>query len=182
MSLRTIALIVGGLIATTPAAFAQSDFWTTPTIPGYGKMHDLPDAHYRPDQAKTYKIVFGLTKGATAPDKPNPSLDHVARTVNLYVAAGVPLSNLKFVAVASGEATNIALDNEHYKAELGVDNPNLPLIKLLRDHGVDVAVCGQAVAEHKYEYAWIDTSVTLSLSALTTITTLEAEGYALMPM
>ena len=48
--------------------------------------------------------------------------------------------------------------------------------------GVTIAVCGQAAAEHHFDYDWIDSSVTISLSALTTITTLEQQGYGLMPM
>ncbi|CAM2156249.1 protein of unknown function [Pararobbsia alpina] len=43
-------------------------------------------------------------------------------------------------------------------------------------------MCGQAVAEHGYSYGSIDNSVTLALSALTTITTLEQQGYSLMPL
>jgi intracellular sulfur oxidation DsrE/DsrF family protein len=57
-----------------------------------------------------------------------------------------------------------------------------PLIALLRKAGVDVAVCGQAVAEHHFDYAWVDQSVTTALSGLTTVTTLEQSGYALMPL
>jgi len=38
------------------------------------------------------------------------------------------------------------------------------------------------VAEHKIAYEWIDSSVTVALSALTTITTLEHQGYHLMPL
>jgi intracellular sulfur oxidation DsrE/DsrF family protein len=47
---------------------------------------------------------------------------------------------------------------------------------------VDVSVCGQAVAEHDFQYDWVDKSVTLALSGLTTVTTLEHQGYDLMPM
>jgi intracellular sulfur oxidation DsrE/DsrF family protein len=43
-------------------------------------------------------------------------------------------------------------------------------------------VCGQAVAEHDYPYEAIDRHVTLALSALTTITELQQQGYALMPL
>jgi intracellular sulfur oxidation DsrE/DsrF family protein len=52
----------------------------------------------------------------------------------------------------------------------------------LRAAGVAVVVCGQAVAEHHFPYEWIASNVTLALSALTTITVLENEGYALMPV
>ena len=112
----------------------------------------------------------------------SPSLDHVARTVNLYVSAGVPLSHLKFVAIAAGAATPIALNDAQYRKKYGVANPNLPLIAQLRKAGVDVAVCAQAVAEHDFQYDWVDSQVTVALSALTTITELQQQGYALMPL
>jgi intracellular sulfur oxidation DsrE/DsrF family protein len=56
------------------------------------------------------------------------------------------------------------------------------LIEQLRKAGVDIAVCGQAVAENKFQYDWVDSHVTLSLSALVTITVLQQQGYALMPL
>jgi intracellular sulfur oxidation DsrE/DsrF family protein len=160
----------------------SAGFWTTPTIPGYGKIHYLPNSAFKPQPGKTYKVVFSLTQGAQKPDQVDPALDHVARAVNLYVAAGVPLSKLKFVAVASGGATPLVLDDTHYQAQFGVPNPNLALIAALKKVGVTIAVCGQAVAEHHFEYDWVDSSVTLSLSALTTVTTLQQAGYALMPL
>jgi hypothetical protein len=48
--------------------------------------------------------------------------------------------------------------------------------------GVTIAVCGQALAEHHFQYDWINADVTLALSALTTIMTLEQQGYVLMPL
>ena len=74
------------------------------------------------------------------------------------------------------------LDDADYRKQFGVANPNLKVIAELRQAGVDVAVCGQAVAEHGYPYEAIDKSVTLALSALTTITELQQKGYALMQM
>ncbi|KGI77701.1 sulfur reduction protein DsrE [Oleiagrimonas soli] len=170
------------LLALPLQALAAGDgFWSTPTIHGYGKIHYMPDAAYKPDPHATYKIVFALTKGPKSPDQVNGSLDHVARAVNLYVASGVPLDHLKIVAVASGAATPLALDNAHYRAKFGVDNPNLKLIEELRKAGVDVSVCAQAVAEHHFEYGWVSKQVTLALSGLTTITVLQQQGYALAP-
>jgi intracellular sulfur oxidation DsrE/DsrF family protein len=183
------SLATGALIAATAISFAAhaeqgepQGYWTTPTIQGYGPMHVLPDAAFQPQADHTYKIVFALTQGSKTPDAVNPALDHVARTVNLYVAAGVPLSHLKFVAVASGAATSLALDDAHYRVAYGVANPNLPLIAELKKAGVTVAVCGQAVAEHHFSYDSIASDVTLALSGLTTVTTLESQGYGLMPL
>lgn len=179
--LRVLAAVA--CLATAAAAFgADAGFWTTPTIHGYGRIHLVPHAAYAPDKAAHYKVVFALTNAARMPGEVNPSLDRVARTVNLYVASGVPLSHLKFVAIAYGGATPLALDDAHYRAQFGTANPNLPLIAQLRKAGVDVAVCAQAVAEHHFEYSWLDHSVTLALSGLTTVTTLEHAGYVLMPL
>jgi len=174
------ALVVVGcavVLASDPATF-----WTTPTVEGYGKIHYLPHAADMPQPDKTYKVIFALSLGAKSPSEVNEALWHVARAVNLYAAAGVPLNHLKFVAVAYGAATPLVLNDAHYRAAYGVPNPNLLLIEKLRAAGVDVAVCGQAVAEHHYRYDWVDKRVTLTLSALTTITTLESAGYGLVQL
>lgn len=165
-------------LASLLQAQQADDGWITPTIHGYGRMHEVPHAAYQPDAHHTYKIVFWLTKGPKSPGDVNPSLDKVARAVNLYTHAGTPLSHLRIVAVASDDATALGLNSEQYHTLFGVDNPNLALIALLRQDGVDVAVCGQAVAAHQYEYSWIDASVTTSLSAIITVTTLQQAGYA----
>jgi intracellular sulfur oxidation DsrE/DsrF family protein len=176
------ALVAAASVSAHAAPAEAPGFWTTPTIQGYGNIHYLPDSAFKPQPGHAYKVVFALTQAPKQPDKVNPALDHVARTVNLYVAAGVPLAKLKFVAIAYGAATPLVLDNAHYQAAYGVPNPNLPLIAELKKAGVTIAVCGQAVAEHHFEYNWIDTEVTLALSGLTTVTTLEQQGYALMPL
>jgi intracellular sulfur oxidation DsrE/DsrF family protein len=180
-SLMITAMLAWGAAAVA-AEPSPEGFWTTPAISGYGKIHMLPQSAYKPDPARTYRIVFDLTKGPQKPTDVNPSLDRVARTVNLYVASGVPLSRLHFVAVAHGAATGLALNDAQYQAANGVANPNLPLIAALRHAGVDIAVCGQAVAELQMQYDWIDPSVTLALSAMTTISTLEERGYRLLPL
>jgi len=176
------AALMFGTVATAADTPAATPFWITPTIPGAGKIHPLPHAAYQPNPGQTYKVVFLATKAGAKPTDVNPGLDHVARAVNLYVAAGVPLNHLKFVAIMAGPATAAALDNAHYMQKFGVDNPNLHLIAELRKAGVDVAVCGQAVAEANFQYDWVAHDVTLALSALVTVTSLEHQGYGLVPM
>lgn len=151
-------------------------------ITASGNFQPLPHAAFQPSKTVTYKVVFGMTKASAEPGQVNPALERVARTVNLYVSAGVPLDHLKFVAVAYGPATALVLDNAHYRAQFGVDNPNLPVIAQLHQAGVTVAVCGQAVAEHHYQDAWVAKDAEVALSALTTITELQQQGYALMPL
>jgi intracellular sulfur oxidation DsrE/DsrF family protein len=178
----SLGLFAAGAAPVHGGAGTPTDFWQMPTVPGFGKMHPLPEAAYQPQKAAIYKIVFDVIKAGDKPDEVSPSLGQVARAVNLYASAGVPLDHLKFVAVLHGNATAAALDDAHYKQQFGVDNPNLEVIRKLRAAGTDVAVCGQAMAEHRFQYEWKAPSVTLALSALTTITVLEHEGYALMPL
>lgn len=170
------------LALVSSGALAADGFWQTPTIQAAGKIHPLPQATYQPDAGAIYKIVFGLTTAAAKPDAISPALQRTARTVNLYVNAGVPLEQLRLVAVASGGATAMALDDAQYQKQYGTPNPNLLVIEQLRKAGVDIAVCGQAVAEHGYQYDWIDRRVTLALSSLTTISELQQKGYALVPL
>jgi intracellular sulfur oxidation DsrE/DsrF family protein len=170
------------MVATVSMAGADTPEMVSPGIAGEGAVHPLPQAAYQPQKGASYKVVFSITKAGDTPQDVSPSLLRVARTVNLYVSAGVPLAHLKFVAVAYGPATGATLDDEHYKVKYGVANPNLSLIHKLRAAGVDVAVCGQAVLESKFEYPWISHDVTVALSALTTITVLQQQGYALMPL
>ncbi|MGH8210773.1 MAG: DsrE family protein, partial [Steroidobacteraceae bacterium] len=98
--LATTALLAVSMGAG--AADRPDGFWTTPAIAGYGKIHPLPEAAYKPDRSRSYRIVFALTTAAKAPGEVNPGLERVARTVNLYAASGVPLRQLKFVAIAYG--------------------------------------------------------------------------------
>ncbi len=184
--MRTVILVLTALALTLPAAPGKAEndgpsFWQTPTIPGYGKMHYERGFKYQPDPKETYKIVFEVTKSSADPAAINSGLDHVARAVNLYVAAGVPLGHLKFVAILEGESSPVSLSNEAYRSRFGVDNPNLPLIRLLRGKGIDIAVCAQAAALHDIDYSQISHDVTVALSALTTVSTLEHQGYGLVP-
>ena len=180
--IRPFLPVLLGLGLFSTAAVAGNDFWQTPTIVGAGKIHPMPQAAYLPDRQATYKVVFSLSHFGAKPTEVSPSLEHVARAVNLYVNAGVPLSHLKFVAIAAGPATPIALNDAQYRKKYGVANPNLAVIAQLRKAGVDVAVCAQAVAEHDFQYDLWDKQVTLALSELTTITELEQQGYALLPL
>lgn len=173
------ALLIGLVSSVVSAGEITS---SSPAIPGYGAVHSLPGAAYQPKKNTNYNIVFEITGKSEKPSEINSGLTRVARTINLYVEGGTPLDHLKLVAVVSGQATEALLDNEHYRMQFGIDNPNIALIKELRAAGVDITVSGQSVAEHHYEPGWILSDVTQALSSLTTITMLEQKGYVLMPL
>lgn len=162
-------------------ALAQG-FWQTPAIHGYGKIHYREASQLQPEKDQTYRVVFQVQEGDEPKNKVNDQLDHVARTVNLYVAAGVPRQQLKFVVAIAGSATPVVLNNQRYRERFGTDNPNLDLIRQLSAAGVKVTVCDQAVAGHRYPFDWVDDHVIHALSNLTTLSTLQQQGYVLLPM
>lgn len=155
---------------------------SSPAIAGYGFAHYEPNAAFQPDTGLSNKVVFKVSSGAEEASVTNPALDKVANMVNLYTAAGVPADKLNFVVAVNGEATPATLDNTHYKKLYGVDNPNLPLIAALEQRGIKVTVCDQALAWHHYQRDWIANNVIHTLSALTTISTLQNQGYAFISM
>lgn len=160
-------------------AHAAGMKWENPVIP-YGHVHPLPNAGVQPSRHKVYKALFDVTKGFKDPAKPDAGLVHVARAVNVFASAGVPLRHLKFVAIVHGPATPAILNNEAYKKKYGVDNPNIALIRDLRKAGVHVDVCGQALADNGFVHSWVNKDVRIDLSALATVVIYGNKGYAYM--
>ncbi len=179
---RLAAVLIGIFLCSAAWAVPPASFWQFPAIKGAGAMHPLPNAAFQPDKTMVYRVVFSVTRAPKGAKDPDGGLEPVARAVNVFASAGVPLDHLKFVAIIHGGATPMVLDNAHYKKQFGKDNPNLKVIRELKAAGVEVAVCGQAVAGYGYQYSWVDPDVKVALSALSTMVILQHEGYALMPL
>ncbi len=175
----TLLLTALPALATQPA---QHGYWQTPAIQGYGRIHPRPDAAEQPSPDQIYKVVFNITKGADDPAKLNPGLDHVGRAINVFASAGVPLSNLDFVAVVHGPATASVLNADAYKSQTKTANPNIDLIDKLKHAGVKIEVCGQALSDHGYEDDWVDDNVIITLSALSDLAIYGNRGYAFEQM
>ena len=163
------------------AAQAEELNWINPTIQEAGAIVALPTAGMQPDKNTDYKVVFNVT-GRGAPEKIEIGLDRVARSVNLFTSAGVPLSRLHFIVVVHGPAAPAILDDAHYKEKFGVENPNTKLISALEKAGVQVVVCGQALAHNKFPEAWVNPQVEITLAALTDLIILQQQGYVLVPL
>ncbi|MDF2784951.1 MAG: sulfur reduction protein DsrE [Pantoea eucrina] len=159
-----------------------ADFWSTPAIAGYGKIHFVNTPDYNPAMTPglSNKIVFQINRSEGDIHQPNLGLERVARVTNLYYAAGVPLNQLNFVVSINSDAVPAALNNEQFHKAYGFDNPNLKLIDELKKAGVKVTICDQSVAFHQLQRDWIDTRVTHTLSSGTTVATLQNEGYAFL--
>lgn len=184
MNIRLLALSLAAVAAASSTARAQQGaaFWSKPAIKEYGPVHVWPQAVLRPDAKTTYKAVFDVTKAGPAADKVNPSLDHIARTVNVFAAAGVPLDHLKFTVIIHGPATPSALNDNEFEAKFGHANPDAAVIEALARAGVQVLVCGNALGDFKYDPAMVNPHIKVALSAMSTLIMLQDQGYAIMYM
>ncbi|HKJ83772.1 MAG TPA: DsrE family protein [Mariprofundaceae bacterium] len=175
---KVISILFGMAVLLPALACPAAAGVVHPGIRDFGGIHDLPHAAVRPNPGDTYKAIFDVT---SRPDKPgaiNPGLMHVARAVNVFASANVPLSHLHFVVILHGGAAPAALDNTHYREEFGTDNPNTPLLDRLKQAGVKLYVCGQAMYDLHYQTSWANPDVKVALSALSTLVVYGDKGYA----
>lgn len=175
--LRGIVLAMS-LAAMASGAAAQDP--RNPVIAPFGKIAPAPGAAMQPDPKLDYRVVFEISKASPASDKPNPSLEKVARFINLLAAGSVKPENRHVLAIVHGPATELVLDHDAFRARHKRDNPNIALIEALARAGVEVHVCAQALAGQKIARDEVSPAVVIDLSALTTLTTLELKGWSVM--
>ena len=177
--LMPVLALASLLLATAAAAGA---FWQYPVIKGYGPVHIWPHVAIRPNPHKVYRALFDVTKPGKSFVRLNPGLDHIARAVNTFVAAGIPLSHLRFDVIIHGPATPIALGPHTFEKVFHHPNPNLRIIRALKRAGVHIYVCGNALGDMHYTPAEVNPHIHVALSALTTLVILQNKGFALMRM
>lgn len=180
---RWAILVTTCLVAGFPAAaLAQSvKDPAHPVVPVYGAITPAPDAAGQPDPSLTYRVVFDITDSASDPNGVNLSLQKVARFLNLLGSAHVAVKPGDVVAVIHGPATSLVLSDAASRARQGRPNPNSALLAALRAAGVEVHVCSQALGKAKIGKDDLAPEVTLDLSAMTTLATLQLKGWALIP-
>jgi intracellular sulfur oxidation DsrE/DsrF family protein len=167
------------LIGATTASQAQTSAMT-PLVPGYGKVAPVENPGVKPDPALDYKVVMSVTKAGEAGEPP-PALEKAARLANLLAQSGVPAGHRHIVVVLHGPATAAVLTAAGMTARGKGANPSQALIAELEAAGVRVDVCGQALAAAKIARGEVLPDVQVDLSALTTLSTLQLKGYALIP-
>lgn len=179
MRLRTvIALFL--TLGTVPATLGAQT--SSPRTAGYGAIAPLTGAETRAEPGLRYRLVFSVTKAAATPDKVNPSLDKVARLLNLLGRDNIRPAPGDIVVIVQGAATPIVTSSIVYAAKTTArSNPNLELIAKLRQAGVIVAVCSQALHANRIASGDLAPAVRIDLSAMTTLAALQLRGWALIP-
>ncbi|MFM9840858.1 MAG: DsrE family protein [Cyclobacteriaceae bacterium] len=151
-----------------------------PVVKNYGGIFEIPYAEEKPDPLLDYEIVIEVERESEHPDSLNWALNNVARLVNLHVMGGVPKEKLSVVIVLHGGATYTVMENSAYMKKYKTNNPNLRLFRELSEAGVKVLVCGQSLINRKVDRVKIVPEVKIATSMLTTLTTYQLKGYALL--
>lgn len=180
---RTVLFVLPLLLvaAAGPARAQQAagEAMVYPIIPNVGGVVPVADAAEPP--RKGSKVVFDITADAKPADL-NKGLERVARLLNLFGAAGLKATDVRVALVLHGEATKSALSDAAYKERVGPGtNPNLALIAELRKAGVEVFVCGQALAYKGFGRAEVAGDVRVASAALTVVVNKQADGYSYVP-
>ncbi|HLZ16899.1 MAG TPA: DsrE family protein [Cyclobacteriaceae bacterium] len=166
------------LILISFASFSQSRIY--PLIKNYGGVFDIPYAEEKPDPSLDYNIVIEVEHAIDSPDSLNWALNNVARLLNVHAIGGVRPERLHVVLAIHGGAAYSVLNNEAYQAKYKVSNPNLRLFEELEKAGVKMFVCGQSLIARKIDRMKMVTQVKIASSMLTTLTTYQLRGYAVL--
>jgi len=151
-----------------------------PVIKSYGTIKEVPFATVKADPSLEYNIVIDIMNAAPSPEQVNPSLDNVARLLNLHAVAGVPKEKMHVVLAIHNESAFTLVNNETYQKKYKTDNPNLNLLKELHNAGVTITVCGQSLFKRNIDHATLVPQAEVAVSMLTTITTHQLKGYAVL--
>ncbi len=173
---KIASLVVAFLIAAT--SFSQDK--VNPIIKDFGPVYEIPDAVEKPDPKMNYKLLVDLVMGSTKPDTINLGIEAACTLLNLHGVGGVPKEKINMVMAVHNAAGYTVMNNDAYKARYKVDNPNLPMIKALLDAGVKIVVCGQTLKKRGIDPSTLAPGVGVATSALTTITTHQLKGYAMI--
>lgn len=151
-----------------------------PKVEGFGAVVKLPEASEQPRNGS--RILVDLTKGGE-PNQLLPSLEKVARFVNIYAGAGQKPANAHITVVLHGDATLSILNADAYSKRFGTKgNPNFDCLHRLHEAGVRLIVCGQSLAHKKANHRDIVVFAEVGVSALTAMANLQADGYAYVPL
>ncbi len=104
----------------------------------------------------------------------------MATYLNTLGKHGVPAEHRNIVAMIHHrtEGFDIVMTNEAYKKRHGRDNPNIEIIRKLKQAGVDIRLCGQGLIGREIDVKDVNPDIQIDLWAMTSIINLEMAGYA----
>lgn len=152
----------------------------SPVIPEADGFVIIPGAKVPPQKSRVYRAIYDATKASKDSSQILPALNMAGSELNALAVSGISLDHAKFVIVFHGAAINGILDDQHYKAKFGVNNPNLPVLSKLKKAGVQLFVCGQNLLAENIDPKTISPDVAVASDALIVLMAFQNDGYALM--
>ena len=152
-----------------------------PVLESYGPTFPIPDRDVQLRDGFIYKAVFDAGDNSHDTTSLNHELVSVARYLNMHARNGVPVGDMDIAVVLHGAALKSALSDAAYVARFETPNPNRELIMKLHDAGVAFYACGQSMAFGGIARRELLSPVKVGLSAMTMLTFLQSDGYALLP-
>jgi len=179
MKAATIGLTTMVAIAAISFIPAHAEEGDALLVPGMSVATDIPNAHELPDPNTNYKVVFSVNRDPQSPDEVNPMFNAIATYMNTLGQHGVPPENRNIIAVIHHrtEGFDIVMSNEAYKERHGRDNPNIEIIRKLKQAGVDIRLCGQGLIGREIDAKDVNPDIQVDLWAMTTIINLTMDGY-----
>lgn len=183
-SFTHIAVFASVLLQATIALGADTGSRISPAIHGHGGVYAPTDKDpaYAVSPHQPLKTVFDLSGDMQSPKVVDPALEKIARSINLYVADGVPLDHLNCAIVIGRGSAAVALDDQHYRNRFGVANPNIELLSKLHAAGVQVVASEQALADQGFGKNDLAPNIKVALSSVTALSALTQSGYVIMPL
>ena len=152
-----------------------------PVFTDYGPVFKIQDRDVPLSKNFKYKVFFDVTEPAQETFNLNRRIESVARFINMHVMNGVKLDEMEIAVVLHGGATRDALNQEAYQEKYMDENPTLDLIEQLHAKGVKFYLCGQSLYFMQHKKSDLAPQIQLALSAMTTSTQLQAQGFTLIP-
>ena len=177
LQMKNKYLILLLLLVMNLTSLAQTP--SNDVIKGYGTVYDIPNAVH-PNPGQQYKIVIDLKSASPDPAKVNPGLNNIARMLNLHAAGGIKSENMNVVVAIHGNATYTVLDKKGYIKKYAMENPNMDLIRELKNAGVKLFICGQSLIARNNGFENVNPDITMALSMLTVVTEHQGMGYGLL--
>ncbi len=175
------AVLVAALLVESTFALAAPPTQRFLRIASAGGVYKLSGKVEMPATNTVHRLVIDATGDEATTTGINRHLESAARALNLYALAAVANDNVKVALVIHGKATRLVLSGDAYRRQFGRSNPDAALIEDLKNAGVGIFVCGQALSHQGFAVNDVDKNVRVSLSAMTALVDLQGKGFALIP-
>lgn len=127
-----------------------------------------------------YNIVFDVYDYREM-EGVNIGLWKIARVINMLGASGISPDKIYLVVAIHGGAIFATLNDTKYQEKYKKPNPNLMVLKLLKDYGVELCVCAQAAASRNITQNYLNPNTVMALSVMLVLANYQLKGYVLIP-